>query len=41
MKKKFREVIKMPDASNMTMEYYEDRGQGEAKTMEINYTKKK
>ncbi|MFN2621847.1 MAG: DUF1579 domain-containing protein [Chthoniobacterales bacterium] len=41
MKEKVREVIKMTDASHMTMEYYEDRGQGEAKTMEINYTKKK
>jgi hypothetical protein len=41
MKEKVRQVIKMPDATHMTMEYYEDRGQGEAKTMEINYTKKK
>ena len=41
MKEKVRQLIKMPDASHMTMEYYEDRGQGEAKTMEINYTKKK
>ncbi len=41
MKEKFRQVIKMTDATHMTMEYYEDRGQGEAKTMEINYTKKK
>ncbi len=41
MKEKVREVIKMTDATHMTMEYYEDRGQGEAKTMEINYTKKK
>ena len=41
MKEKVRQLIKMPDATHMTMEYYEDRGQGEAKTMEINYTKKK
>jgi hypothetical protein len=41
MKEKVRQVIKMPDATHMTMEYYEDRGQGEARTMEINYTKKK
>jgi Protein of unknown function (DUF1579) len=41
MKEKVRQVIKMTDATHMTMEYYEDRGQGEAKTMEINYTKKK
>src|SRR3954447_13760370 len=41
MKEKFRQVIKMTDATHMTMEYYEDRGQGETKTMEINYTKKK
>ena len=40
-KMKVREVLKMPDATHMAMEYYEDRGQGEAKTMEINYTKKK
>jgi len=41
MKEKVRQVIKMPDATHMTMEYYEDRGQGETKTMEIDYTKKK
>jgi hypothetical protein len=40
MKTKVREVIKMTD-KGMAMEFYEDRGQGEAKTMEINYTKKK
>ena len=40
-KEKVRQIIKMPDATHMTMEYYEDRGQGETKTMEINYTKKK
>jgi len=41
VKEKVRQIIKMTDATHMTMEYYEDRGQGEAKTMEINYTKKK
>jgi Protein of unknown function (DUF1579) len=40
MKEKFRQVIKMTDATHMVMEYYEDRGQGETKTMEISYTKK-
>jgi hypothetical protein len=40
VKEKVREIIKITD-KGMTMEYYEDRGQGEAKTMEINYTKKK
>lgn len=41
MKSKVREIIKFTDKDHMAMEYYEDRGQGEAKTMEINYTKKK
>ena len=41
MKEKVRQVIKMTDSNHMSMEYYEDRGQGEAKTMEINYTRKK
>jgi hypothetical protein len=40
VKEKVREIFKITD-KGMTMEYYEDRGQGEAKTMEINYTKKK
>lgn len=40
MKAKVREVIKITD-KGMTMEYYEDRGQGEMKSMEINYTRKK
>lgn len=40
MKAKVREVIKLTD-KGMTMEYYEDRGQGETKSMEIDYTKKK
>jgi hypothetical protein len=41
MKCKVREVIKNTDANHMSMEYYEDRGQGESKSMEINYTRKK
>ena len=41
MKSKVREVIKMTDKDRMTMEYYEDRGTGEMKSMEINYTRKK
>jgi hypothetical protein len=41
MKEKVREVITMKDATHMTMEYYEDRGTGEMKTMEIDYSKKK
>jgi hypothetical protein len=41
MKEKVRQLIKMADKDHMSMEYYEDRGQGEAKTMEINYTRKK
>ena len=41
MKSKVRQVIKLTDATHMTMEFYEDRGQGESKSMEINYTKKK
>ncbi len=40
MTAKVREVIKMTD-KGMTMEYYEDRGQGETKSMEIDYTKNK
>jgi hypothetical protein len=41
MKSKVRQVIKLTDKDHMTMEYYEDRGQGEMKSMEINYTRKK
>jgi hypothetical protein len=41
MKSKIREVIKMADKDHMTMEYYEDRGQGETKGMEISYTRSK
>jgi len=38
---KVREVIKLTDKDHMAMEYFEDRGQGETKSMEINYTRKK
>jgi hypothetical protein len=41
MKSKVREVIKVTDKDHIAMEYYEDRGQGETKSMEINYTRKK
>ncbi len=41
MKSKVRETIKIVDADHHTFEFYEDRGTGEAKTMEINYTRKK
>jgi Protein of unknown function (DUF1579) len=41
MKSKVREVIKITDKNHHSMEYYEDRGQGEMKSMEINYTRKK
>jgi Protein of unknown function (DUF1579) len=41
VKSKVRELIKLTDKDHMTMEYYEDRGQGETKSMEINYTRKK
>lgn len=40
MKSKVREVVKFTDKTHMSMEYFEDRGQGETKGMEINYTRK-
>jgi hypothetical protein len=39
MKQKIREVIKVPDNNHMMLEWYEDRGGQEVKTMEINYTR--
>ena len=39
MKTKMREVIKVVDKDHHTFEMYEDRGQGETKSMEINYTR--
>ena len=42
MKQNIRETLKVPDTNHMTMEWYENRpGQGEVKTMQIDYTKKK
>lgn len=41
MKSKVREVVKFTDKNHMSMEYFEDRGQGEMKGMEITYTRKK
>ncbi|MEY2495036.1 MAG: hypothetical protein QOJ45_1528 [Verrucomicrobiota bacterium] len=41
MKSKVRQVIKMADKDHMSMEYYEDRGQGETKSMEITYKRGK
>ncbi len=41
MKQKIREVVKLTDKDHMNFEWYEDRGGKEAKTLEINYTKKK
>lgn len=38
---KIREIIKVVDKDHHTFEWYEDRGAGEAKTMEISYTRKK
>ena len=41
MKQKVREMIKVVDKDHHTFEWYEDRGGQQAKTMEINYTRKK
>jgi hypothetical protein len=41
MKSKVRQVVKVADKDHHSMEYYEDRGQGEMKAMEIGYTRKK
>jgi hypothetical protein len=41
MKQKIREMIKIVDKDHHTFEWYEDRGGQQAKTMEINYTRKK
>jgi len=40
MKTKIREVIKFKDNDHRLMEWYEDRGGTEVKTMEITYTRK-
>ena len=39
MKMKVREVVKIVDANHHTLEWFEDRGGKEVKTMEINYTR--
>ena len=39
MKSQVREVIKIADNNHMTLEWYENQGGGEKKTMEINYTR--
>ena len=39
IKVKMREVIKIVDKDHHTFESYEDRGQGESKSMEIAYTR--
>jgi hypothetical protein len=36
---KLRETLKIVDANHHTFEYFEDRGQGEMKSVEINYTR--
>lgn len=40
MKTKVREVIKVTDQNHRTLEWYEDRGGTEVKSMEITYTRK-
>jgi hypothetical protein len=40
MKTKIRELVKIVDKDHHTMEWYEDRGGTEVKTMEIAYTRK-
>ena len=41
MKSKIRQVLKIKDDNNRTLEFFEDRGDGkEVKTMEIAYTRK-
>ena len=41
MKQKVREVLKIVDKDHQTLEWYEERGGQEAKTMEISYTRSK
>lgn len=40
-KSRVRMMIKVADKDHHSCEFYEDRGKGEAKTMEISYTRKK
>ena len=39
MKQQIREVIKVTDNNHHTLEWYENRGGQDVKTMEINYTR--
>jgi hypothetical protein len=41
VKTKVREVLKIVDSDHHMLEWFEDRGGQEVKTMEINYTRKK
>jgi hypothetical protein len=41
MKQRIREVLKLVDKDHMTFEWYENRQGQEAKTMEIDYTRRK
>jgi hypothetical protein len=41
MKSAVRETLKINDKDHHDFEFYEDRGQGEMKSMEISYTRKK
>jgi Protein of unknown function (DUF1579) len=41
MKSKVREVVTIVDKDHHIFASYEDRGGGEMKTVEINYTRKK
>jgi len=41
MKTQVREVVKVTDNNHMMLEWYDNQGGQEKKTMEINYTKKK
>ncbi len=41
IKTTIREVVKIADNNHMSLEWYENQGGQEKKTMEINYTKKK
>jgi hypothetical protein len=40
-KTKVRQTVKVTDADHHNLEFFEDRGTGEAKTMEINFTRTK
>jgi hypothetical protein len=40
MKQQIRETVKLTDKNHMTLEWYENRGGQEVKTMQIDYTRK-